>query len=319
MGIHGNGTCTMSFDGSTGWLIGEEGKGMKIMFSLMNEARLMVASQGLGAMAAAYQYALDYAKSRKQGRSIENIMDQSAPSLVIIEHPDVRRQLMNIRCHVEACRSFLYWLAWRMDRVEIATGAGQTDQAETAQGLVDLLTSLAKGVVTDRAVKMVDQAMQIFGGVGYTKEYPIEQLLRDVRITPIYEGTNGIQAMDFLFRRIPAKNGAAIMDLINHIKKDIGDVGLSESTELINKLDRAAEIIMVLLSTKPDKPAGYAHVVMDAVGDLLLAWQLLSRTKQGGAEAIYSMKFFFSNVLPASWALLESLKNPDPSHLVAKF
>ncbi len=320
MGIHGNATCSMSFDGAEGYLIGEENKGMKIMFSLMNEARLMVASQGLGAMSAAYQYALDYAKTRKQGRSIENIADQSAPSVAIIEHPDVRRQLMYMRSHVAGCRSFLYWLAYQMDLAAFHDELGDTELRDKCLSYVDLLTSLAKGVLTDRAVKVCDSAVQIHGGVGYTKEYPVEQLLRDVRITPIYEGTNGIQAMDFLFRRVPKDNGKAITALIEEIKSSTADIGLSEKDELAKKLDRAAEIIMTLLFTKADYPAGYAHVVMDSIGDLLIAWQLLLRVKTStGPEEIYTMKFFFRNVLPASWALLESLERPDPSHLVAKF
>lgn len=319
MGIHGNATCSMSFDGAKGWLIGEENKGMRIMFSLMNEARLMVASQGLGAMSAAYQYALDYAKARIQGRSIEDITDQSAKPIAIIGHPDVRRQMMYLRCHVEGCRSLLYWIAYQLDCSEHYREIGDEKSAAKCDSYVDLLTSLAKGVITDRAVKVANSAMQVFGGVGYTKEYPIEQLLRDVRITPIYEGTNGIQAMDFLFRRIPMQGGQAISTLILEIKDNIKNLKLSEVGELSDYLDEAANIILALLCRKPDYPAGYAHVVMDAVGDLLIAWQLLWRCKVGDAENIYTMKFFMRNVLPASMALLRELNNPDPSHLVATF
>ena len=316
MGIHGNATCSMSFDGAIGYLIGEENKGMSIMFSLMNEARIMVASQGLGAASAAYQYALEYAKTRVQGRSIENFSDHSAPSVAIINHPDVRRQLMYMKSHVEGMRSLLYWVVFCMDRAEETDELGNAHDKDKYSSFVDLLTSLLKGVLTDRAVKVCNQAMQVFGGVGYTKEYPIEQLLRDVRIAPIYEGTNGIQALDFLFRQIPAKEGKPIMALIAEVKETIADIKLSEVQEFGAMLDEAAGIIMGLLSKELDYPAGYAHVVMDAIGDLLIAWQLIWRCKAGKSRHIYVMKYFMKNVLPANMALLRELDNPDPSMLV---
>lgn len=316
MGIHGNATCSMAFDGAEGYLIGEENKGMSIMFSLMNEARIMVASQGLGAASAAYQYALEYAKTRIQGRRIEDVADHSATPVAIIEHPDVRRQLMYMKSHVEGMRSLLYWVVFCMDRAEEADELGNDQDKEKYSSFVDLLTSLLKGVLTDRAVKVCNQAMQVFGGVGYTKEYPVEQLLRDVRITPIYEGTNGIQAMDFLFRQIPAKDGKPIMALITEIKETIAYIGLREVGELGDMLDEATGIIMNLLFTKPDVPAGYANVAMDAIGDLLIAWQLLWRCENGSSKQIYVMKYFMKNVLPANMALLRELYSPDRSHLV---
>jgi alkylation response protein AidB-like acyl-CoA dehydrogenase len=223
MGIHGNATASLALGGRgqcRGWLLGEENKGMKAMFNMMNEARLLVGLQGFSCATASYMHAVKYARERIQGRHLLQMMDKSAPAVPIIQHPDVRRQLMLMKVYVEGIRSLLYYIGRCVDQ---AAAAEDTEEQEKYKDLVELLTPVAKGYVTDRAFEVCNHGIQIFGGYGYIKDYPMEQLLRDCRITMIYEGTNGIQAMDLLGRKLGMKKGKPIMDLLGEIQKTIGD------------------------------------------------------------------------------------------------
>ncbi len=231
MGIHGNATCSMSLGSKSkcrGLLLGEENKGMRSMFLMMNEARLLVGIQGFACASAAYIHAVKYARERVQGRHLMNMMDKSAPAVPIIQHPDIRRMLLTMKAYVEGMRSLLYFVGMCDDRIHITDS---DEEKAKYQGMIDLLIPIAKGYVSDRAFDVCNLGVQIFGGYGYIKDYPMEQLLRDCRITPIYEGTNGIQAMDLLGRKLGLNQGKPIMDLMGEIQRVIAVARANPRTE----------------------------------------------------------------------------------------
>lgn len=206
MGIHANSTCEMSFDDAVGWLVGEPNKGMKAMFVMMNEARLGVGLQGLALSEVAYQNALSYARDRKQGQPIDQKADEaslSKPAAAIIDHPDVRRELLTVKAQTEAARLLAYWVAMELD---VSLKDADEGKRKAAKKLVDLLTPVVKAHMTDNAVDNTNSAMQVFGGHGYIRENGMEQFNRDARITRIYEGTNGVQALDLIGRKIMKDN-----------------------------------------------------------------------------------------------------------------
>ncbi len=199
MGIHGNATCVMNYDDATGWLVGEENKGLKIMFVMMNEARLGVGLQGLSLAETAYQYSLAFAKDRIQGRSLTGPKNPDGPADPIIVHPDVRRMLMNQKVFVEGARAFTYWTGLQAD---LEHKAADDATREKAGDYMALLTPIVKAYLTDKGYESVSTGLQIHGGSGFTQEWGVEQTLRDARITLIYEGTNGIQALDLVGRKL---------------------------------------------------------------------------------------------------------------------
>lgn len=206
MGIHGNSTCEMNFEGAKGWLVGDLHKGMRAMFVMMNEARLNVGLQGLGLSEVAYQNGLAYALDRKQGQPIEQKASEAnaaLPATAIINHPDVRREILSIKSAVEGERMLAYWVALQLD-------LSQKSPDESVQGrakkIIDLLTPVVKAHLTDNAVHNTNSAIQVFGGHGYIKEHGMEQFNRDARITCLYEGTNGIQALDLIGRKVLQQN-----------------------------------------------------------------------------------------------------------------
>lgn len=286
MGIHGNATCSMSLGSKghcRGMLLGEENKGMRSMFLMMNEARLLVGIQGFVCASAAYMHAVKYARQRVQGRHLMNMMDKSAPGVPIIQHPDVRRMLLTMKAYVEGMRSLLYYVGNCDDRLHIADSEEDKDKY---QGIVDLLIPIAKGYVSDRAFDVCNLGVQIFGGYGYIKEYPMEQLLRDCRITPIYEGTNGIQAMDLLGRKLGLNKGKPIMDLMGEIQGTIAaaraQAGLEDCAgKLEAVLNKLGEVALHLGKTamSPQVMAAFAHAYpfMEVSGDVVMAWLLLWR------------------------------------------
>jgi alkylation response protein AidB-like acyl-CoA dehydrogenase len=198
MGIHGSPTCSMALGGKgkcRGLLLGEENKGLMVMFHMMNEARLDVGTQGFLHASAAYLYAVNYARERLQGKDIEEGKDPQAPQVPIICHPDVRRMLLQMKAYVDGMRSFVYYVAYCFDKESTAK---TRDTKERYHDFIELLTPIIKAYCSERGQFVCEQAIQVYGGYGYTKEYPVEQLYRDCKITSIYEGTNGIQAMDLL-------------------------------------------------------------------------------------------------------------------------
>jgi len=286
MGIHGNATCSMSLGSKgncRGLLLGEENKGMRSMFLMMNEARLLVGIQGFACASAAYMHAVNYARQRVQGRHLMNMMDKSAPGVPIIQHPDVRRMLLTMKAYVEGMRSLLYYIGMCEDRIHVAAG---DDEKAKYQGIIDLLIPIAKGYVSDRAFDVCNLGVQIFGGYGYIKEYPMEQLLRDCRITPIYEGTNGIQAMDLLGRKLGMNQGKPIMDLMGEIQETIAAAKANPRVKncagkLEAALNKLGEVALHLGKTamSPRLMAAFAHAYpfMEVCGDVVMFWLLLWR------------------------------------------
>ena len=286
MGIHGNATCSMSLGSKgkcRGLLLGEENKGMRSMFLMMNEARLLVGIQGFACATAAYMHAVKYARERVQGRHLMNMMDKSAPAVPIIQHPDVRRMLLTMKAYVEGMRSLLYYVGVCDDWIRIADS---DEEKNKYQGIIDLLIPIAKGYVTDRAFDVCNLGVQIYGGYGYIREYPMEQLLRDCRITPIYEGTNGIQAMDLLGRKLGMNQGKPIMDLMGEIQGTIAAAKANARVaECAGKLESALnKLVEVALhlgksAMSPQVMVAFAHAYpfMEVSGDVVMAWLLLWR------------------------------------------
>jgi len=216
MGIHGNATCVMNYDGATGYLIGEAHKGMRAMFVMMNEARLGVGLQGYAQAEAAYQNAVDYAKDRLQGRDVTGAKNPDGPADPLIVHPDIRRTLMDIKSITEGCRALTYWGAHLIDR------AHKTGDAE-AEGLASLLTPVIKGFQTDKGFDCTIAAQQVYGGHGYIEEWGMSQFARDARIAMIYEGANGVQALDLVGRKLAQDGGKHVMGFFEMVKSFIKD------------------------------------------------------------------------------------------------
>ncbi|SFT81187.1 acyl-CoA dehydrogenase C-terminal domain-containing protein [Sedimentitalea nanhaiensis] len=214
MGIHGNSTCVMNYDGATGYLLGQEHKGMRAMFTMMNEARLGVGMQGLAQADAAYQNAVIYAKDRLQGRAVTGAENPDGPADPLIVHPDIRRSLMDQKSFTEGARAFILWGATMIDR---AHRGGDAD----ADGLISLLTPVIKGFLTDKGYDMTVQAQQIYGGHGYIEEWGMSQYTRDARIAMIYEGANGVQALDLVGRKLAQDGGKHVMAFFDMVKSYI--------------------------------------------------------------------------------------------------
>jgi len=216
MGIHGNATCVMNYDGATGFLVGEPHKGMRAMFTMMNEARLGVGLQGYAQGEVAYQNALGFALDRLQGRDVTGVQAPDKPADPIIVHPDVRRNLMDQKAFVEGARAFTFWGASMID-------ASHRKGDEDAEQMISLLTPVIKGFLTDKGFETTVLAQQTLGGSGFTQEWGLEQFVRDARITMIYEGTNGIQSLDLVGRKLAQNGGKAIMAFFDMMKAYIKD------------------------------------------------------------------------------------------------
>ena len=331
MGIHGNATCSMSLGSKgkcRGMLLGEENKGMRSMFLMMNEARLLVGIQAFACASTAYMYAVNYARQRVQGRHLLNMMDKSAPSVPIIQHPDVRRMLLTMKVYVEGMRSLLYYVGMCDDRIDVAENE---EEKAKYKGLIDLLIPLAKGYVSDKAFDVCNLGVQVYGGYGYIKEYPMEQLLRDCRITPIYEGTNGIQAMDLLGRKLGLNKGKPIMDLMGEIQNTIATARTHAKIEAyagkveaaLNKLGEVAlHLGKTAMSSEVMTAFAHAYSFMEVSGDVVMSWLLLWRATiaaeklENGAKkkdaAFYegqlkSAEFFVHSVLPVTLGKMDAI------------
>ena len=330
MGIHGNATCSLALGSKgqcIGTLLGEPNKGMRGMFMMMNEARLMVGNQGLACASTSYIYAVNYARTRIQSRHLLKGGDKSAPSVAIIQHPDVRRMLLTMKVFVEGMRSLSYFIAFCNDRNALAT---QADAKARTQGLVDLLIPIAKGYVTDRAFEVCSLGVQVYGGYGYCREFPVEQLLRDVRITSIYEGTNGIQAMDLIGRKLSQNNGQAIKDLCAEISTVLTASQDLERTAPIAarlapalaRLETVAAHMAATVQANLMTASAHAFPFMEVVGDMVMAWMLLWRANtaaqalHAGAKEkdsvyyegqIMNAEFFTRNLLPVTLGRMEAI------------
>ncbi len=257
MGIHGNSTCVMNYDGATGWLLGEENKGLRAMFTMMNEARLGVAVQGLAQSEVAYQNAAAYAKERLQGRALSGAKnpDQAADPLLV--HPDVRRMLMEIRAFNEAARALVLWTALHGD---LSHRSSDEKTRQTGEDFMGLMTPVLKGVLTDTGFHNTVQAQQVLGGHGYITEWGMEQFVRDARIAMIYEGANGVQALDLVGRKLPANGGRAVMAFFAEITAFLTENQGAEDLQPhlaplksgLDDLQKATMWFMENAMTKPD-------------------------------------------------------------------
>lgn len=330
LGIHGNSTCSLSLGSNgncIGTLLGEENKGMKAMFLMMNEARLLVGFQGFACATASYIYAVNYAKQRVQGKNILEMTKPGAKSVAIINHPDVRRQLMKMKVFVEGMRSLLYYVNFCEDMAFIAK---TEEEKKKYHGIVEVLTPIAKGYVTDRAFDVCSQGMQVYGGYGFIEDYPMAQLLRDCRITMIYEGTNGIQAMDLLGRKLGLHKGKHVMDLFGEIQKTIVrakkipelEAVTASIEQALNKLGEVAiHMGQTAMSEKVLNAFANAHPFQDATGDVIMAWMLLWRASIAAEKIkkarnkdkpfydglLKSLQFFVDSYLPITMGNLNAL------------
>ena len=237
MGIHGNSTCVMNYDEATGYLLGTEHKGMRAMFTMMNEARLGVGMQGVAQAEAAYQNAVEYAKDRLQGRDVTGTKNPEGPADPLIVHPDIRRSLMDQKSFAEGGRAFLLWGASMID-------AAHRNGDKDADGLVSLLTPVIKGFLTDEGYDMTVKAQQVYGGHGYIEEHGMSQFTRDARIAQIYEGANGVQALDLVGRKLGADGGKHVMaffDLVKTFCKENGDISEAFSADFVEPLKAASK------------------------------------------------------------------------------
>ena len=343
MGIHGNSTCALSFGARhacKGWLLGEEGQGMKIMFHMMNEARLEVGIQGLSGAAAAHQNALSYAKGRIQGQSIDDFGDADARSVAIIEHPDVRRMLMWQKVHVEGMRLLMYDVALHLDLWEAAEHAETPDKEaiRAVKGFVELMTPIVKSYGSDKGYDVTVSAIQTFGGYGFIGEYPVEQIARDTKIASIYEGTNGIQAMDLLGRKMAKGSGVLFMNWMGRATETLESVkaveGLAEAVGSIEKARDslgASAMHLAGLGMAGDRKGAMVQAChfLNQFGNVLLAVYLARAAKvahealaAGGLSEsdtrfyqgkLISLRFYVGQVLPESFALGRIIRAGDDS------
>ncbi|MBS3809713.1 MAG: acyl-CoA dehydrogenase, partial [Desulfobacterales bacterium] len=350
MGLHGNSTCTLTLGGKgncKGTLLGQENKGMRAMFLMMNEARQLVGLQGFAGATASYIYAVNYARQRIQGKNLTAGKNPDAPSVPIIQHPDVRRQLLTMKAYVDGMRSLIYYggLTHDMERL-----AESSEEKERYADRTAILTPIIKGYVTDRALEVTSQGIQVYGGYGYIQEYPMEQLMRDARIFQIYEGTNGIQAMDLLGRKLGMKKGQPFMDYLGEMQKTIEEARknsiLENITPQVEKaVSRLGEVATGLAKATASENIlnafAFAHPFLDVTGDVTMAWMHLWRAvisaekleKLAGGkdmekihekasknkDAAYYLgnlktaEFFAANLLPATMGKIESIASLNGS------
>jgi alkylation response protein AidB-like acyl-CoA dehydrogenase len=288
MGIHGNATCVMNYDGATGYLLGEEHKGMRAMFTMMNEARLGVGMQGLAQAEIAFQNALAYARDRLQGRDITGVKNPDGPADPLIVHPDIRRNLMEQKSFVEGGRAFLLWGATLIDA---AHRSGDKD----ADGLISLMTPVIKGFLTDKGFDMTVQAQQVYGGHGYIEEWGMSQYARDARIAMIYEGANGVQALDLVGRKLAQDGGKHVMaffDLVKGFCKDNAEVaGMADVVEPLKRaskdLQTAAMYFMAEGMKNPNAALAGSYDFMHLFGHVCLGlmWAKMARASNAALAA----------------------------------
>ena len=326
MGIHGNSTCVMNYGGATGWLIGEENRGLNAMFTMMNEARLGVGVQGLALSEVAYQNAVAYAKERLQGRSISGAKYPDKAADPIIVHPDVRRILMSIRAFNEAARALVMWTALKSD---IAHRSEDEKERKSADDHMGLLTPVIKGVLTDSGFANAVLAQQVFGGHGYIAEHGMEQFVRDARIAQIYEGANGIQALDLVGRKLGKDGGRAILAFFNEVQtylkervnNDAMNVYLKPLGQSLGHLQQASMWFMQNAMAKPDNAGAGSYDYMHLFGLVALGYMwcriaeaaLAKLPKANGSAArlnakLVTARFFMERMLPGTATRLARIK-----------
>jgi alkylation response protein AidB-like acyl-CoA dehydrogenase len=327
MGIHGNATCVMNYDGAKGWLVGEPEKGLQAMFIMMNAARLGVGLQGLAQGEVAYQNAAQYARERRQSRALkESEHEAGAKADPIIVHPDVRRMLMESRAWNEAGRALVLWGALLVDLVRRSPDEAERQEADDLLGLI---TPVIKGYLTDKGFQAAVYAQQVLGGHGYIREHGVEQFVRDARITQIYEGTNGVQAMDLVGRKLPKEGGRAVRLFFELVGKDIAEAkaagdpaGVAVALEAaLQDLQAATMWLAQNGMADPDNAGAGAYAYMDMMGLVSLGWMWLKMARaaskaiaEGSGDAAFhdakltTARFYATRELPLSTALLRKIE-----------
>jgi butyryl-CoA dehydrogenase len=324
MGIHGNATCQINLDGATGWLIGEPHRGLNAMFVMMNAARLGVGMQSLGLTEVAYQNARAYALERTQGRSLTGPKSESQPADTIIVHPDVRRMLLTARAFAEGGRAFTSYVALMIDR---ELNHPDEDERKQAADEVALLTPIIKAFLTDNAWIATSEALQVFGGHGYIAEWGMEQYVRDARINMIYEGTNTIQSLDLLGRKVLMDNGEKLRAFGDKIKSFIDENGTDEAmSEFITPLadigDKVTKLTMEIgmkAFQNRDEVGAAAVPYLRVLGHLVFAYFFarmakIALEKSSSGDDFYQAKlgvarFYFARLLPETAMLIRQARS----------
>ena len=324
MGIHGNATCVIRHEESQGWLLGEQNRGLSIMFVMMNEERIGVGLQGIGQAEAAYQAAAAFAKERLQGRSLTGPKNPDGPADPIIVHPDIRRMLMDARAIIEAGRAFLFWTALHGDLAH-----AHPDEAvrQKANDYMALMTPVVKAFLTDRSLKACSDALQVHGGSGFTEHFPVSQYMRDARIALIYEGTNGVQALDLVGRKLAANGGRAMMTffaeidafLETHVDDDTLKPFLAGLADAKAKLQEGTMWLMQNGLANPDNAGAASTDFLHLFGLTALSymWALIAKAAQarivgGDTDPFYAHKlvvgrYYVQRILPETTAHLAKL------------
>jgi alkylation response protein AidB-like acyl-CoA dehydrogenase len=324
MGIHGNATCVMNYDGAKGWLVGEENKGLASMFMMMYAARLGVGIQGLAQAEVAYQNAVAYARDRRQGRALTGPADPAAKADPIFVHPDVRRMLMDAKAYTEGMRALYLWGALQVD---LSHKAADEEERRLADQMISLLTPVIKGYGTDKGYDIANAMQQVFGGHGYIKEWGVEQFVRDSRIAMIYEGTNGVQAMDLAGRKLAQNAGAAIQAFFKLVDDEVESAGddLAAVAQALSKangeLKAATMWFMQHAMANPNDLGAGAHHYMHIMGlvSLGLMWLKMAKVaaarlaQDSGDNAFYEAKlttarYFAERYLPDAGALRRKIE-----------
>ncbi len=329
MGIKGSPTCVLNFDNAKGFLIGQENKGLSSMFTMMNLERIIVGIQGLGIAETAYQNSLAYAKERKQGKSNNNKSNQTDE---IIKHADIRRSLLSMKSIIEGQRSLAFWLSQQID---VSLNHSNDKIKQSAEELVSLMTPVVKSFFTDMGTEITNEAIQVFGGYGYTKDQGIEQLYRDNRITPIYEGTNSVQAIDLVFRKV--LNKKILSNFIEIIRKEVNEVDGKEELKkfsiiLENNIKNIEELTTWLEAknkNNKDDVSAACNDFLKILGYISLgyAWfkiakislNKLNENKDFYSEKINTAKFFYDKIIPRIDSHYNSAKSGSDNIMKAKF
>ena len=310
MGIKGSATCVLNFDEATGIMIGPKNKGLSQMFTMMNLERIVVGIQGLGISEIAYQNSLNYAKERKQGKSNNN-KSENGKADSIIEHADIRKTLLNMKSIIEGERALCFWLS---QQTEVSLNHDDQKIKQEALDMVSLMTPVVKSLFSDLGMEITSDAMQIFGGYGYTKDQGIEQLYRDNRITPIYEGTNSVQAADLVFRKLSTKNGNIVDKFMNLVKSETNsdDEKMKPFVDTLNYnlgiLKKFSDWTIDKIKTNKDdvsaaandylKTLGYISLAFSWVKVLTVSFKDFEENKKFHEDKINTAKFYFEKVLP---------------------
>ena len=326
MGIHGNSTCVMNYDGAKGWLVGEEMKGLAAMFIMMNAARLGVGLQGLGVAETAFQNAVQYAHDRRQGRALTGAQDPQEKADPLFVHPDVRRMLMNAKALTEGLRALCLWGALQVD---LEHAAATEEEREHAADLVGLLTPVIKGYGTDKGYEIATEAQQVYGGHGYIAEWGMEQYVRDARIAMIYEGTNGVQAMDLVGRKLAQNGGRAVQLLFKVVAEEVAAAKQNEATAAFaaalekanGELQAATMWFMANGMANPNNVGAGAHSYMHLMGIVAvgLMWlrmaEAAARMKMAGEgdvafldAKLTTARYFAERIMPDAGALRRKIE-----------